>query len=1311
MKWSKDGDWLQQGDRVEVVVSAVSGVSELKISSAIAEDSGVYRAEASNVHGTVQSIAVVKVTKSEQGTSEHRETSVLDSTAVTEIAKEVSQQNTEESLVTEDKFVVREEKEKTEKEKEQTAKTHKMVCEVATERVEIFTDSRPPHQQTALTEIDTLGEASVTESDEIKVSKVTQMQQENTSEESAKELPASEEKVESPITDVTPQFLEITDQETVATVSDHQMLEVTATSTVTEMKAFCHDVVEQQDDGRIKLEEKIRENLVSKFIVAENMQGEKTTSYQPEDIPETSQTVEQVTGGETDVKFGTEDLPLFEEIAVFKGDVIADSSETVESATVLTEQTEVASSAEAVSKTSEAAGVKTVISKEIVTKKTRKSKDRQKKTDSKTVDITHSAEELEEVVSAVVTRENETDIKVDKSRVEGDKKDSESITVAEDTARKNVTEEVAEAEVEVIDVEYSEEEFEEPMPMITIKPLPTTIQEGEVLRLVCKVAKEPEVEISWSKDGRRLETGDARIRIVKDKAGGTYLLEIVETTTEDGGEYTLSAESEGGIVSCTVSVNVTAKVQPEGPSSTVSEETTLSTAVSERTEPDATTEESFVREKVQLMQSPVDTCYMAEPEQQTEIVVVADRPAVAEVVEVTSADDEITTAIEELVDSAETVESAVVCTAEAEIASSAEAFDDTSKAEILSDTSKAAGAKTVVSKETVTKKKKKSKDKQEKSESEAVGVIQSAEEVEEKVSEEVTTEDTSEIKVVESRMDEERKITESIGVIEDVVTKNVTEEVAETGVEVIDVEYSEEEFEGTMPVITMKPLPTTIQEGEVLRLVCKVAEEPEVEVSWSKDGRILETGDARIRTVEDKAGGTYLLEIVEMTTEDGGEYTLSAESEGGIVSCTVSVNVTANVQPEGPSSAASGETTLSTAVLERTEPDAEKPEPVQPVVSMHDTEETEQRAENIAVVDRPSVAIEPEIVEVKSADHEIAVTRDELVDSTERLESALVHTADSEVASFAAAVSDMSTAVGVEAVVSKETVTRKNKKSKDKHVESDSESVKVIQSVDETEENVAKEVAREDGSEVKVEESRVEEDKTVTESVTVVEYARMQNVAEEVAEAEVEQFDVECSEEEFEGPLPVIEVKPLPTTVNPGDTVRLVCKVADEPAAEIYWSKNSQRLEVAPDYRKVNMGVDVGTGMQFLEIAEASLDDVGEYSVTAESEGGIVTCTVSVDVVSKPDVMSVPKETPVPPFNVLEDVEQLKSPEQVSLAVDSEVSESSELLGKAQTGEVVVVDGEELQKATKAAPVFVFVPQPLCAEEGSAVRLQCRVEG
>ena len=984
MKWSKDGDWLQQGDRVEVVVSAVSGVSELKISSAIAEDSGVYRAEASNVHGTVQSIAVVKVTKSEQGTSEHRETSVLDSTAVTEIAKEVSQQNTEESLVTEDKFVVREEKEKTEKEKEQTAKTHEMVCEVATERVEIFTDSRPPHQQTALTEIDTLGEASVTESDEIKVSKVTQMQQENTSKESAKELPASEEKVESPITDVTPQFLEITDQETVATVSDHQMLEVTATSKVTEMKAFCHDVVEQQDDGRIKLEEKIRENLVSKFIVAENMQGEKTTSYQPEDIPETSQTVEQVTGGETDVKFGTEDLPLFEEIAVFKGDVIADSSETVESATVLTAQTEVASSAEAVSKTSEAAGVKTVISKEIVTKKTRKSKDKQKKTDSKTVDITHSAEELEEVVSAVVTRENETDIKVDKSRVEGDKKDSESITVAEDTARKNVTEEVAEAEVEVIDVEYSEEEFEEPMPMITIKPLPTTIQEGEVLRLVCKVAKEPEVEISWSKDGRRLETGDARIRIVKDKAGGTYLLEIVEMTTEDGGEYTLSAESEGGIVSCTVSINVTAKVQPEGPSSAASGETTLSTAVLERTEPDADTE------------------------------------------------------------------------------------------------------------------------------------------------------------------------------------------------------------------------------------------------------------------------GTLILE---------------------------------------------------------------KPEPVQPVVSMHDTEETEQRAENIAVVDRPSVAIEPEIVEVKSADHEIAVTRDELVDSTERLESALVHTADSEVALFAVAVSDMSTAVGVEAVVSKETVTRKNKKSKDKHVESDSESVKVIQSVDETEENVAKEVAREDGSEVKVEESRVEEDKTVTESVTVVEDARMQNVAEEAAEAEVEQFDVECSEEDFEGPLPVIEVKPLPTIVNPGDTVRLVCKVADEPAAEIYWSKNSQRLEVAPDYRKVNMGVDVGTGMQFLEIAEASLDDVGEYSVTAESEGGIVTCTVSVDVVSKPDVMSVPKETPVPPVNVLEDVEQLKSPEQVSLAVDSEVSESSELLGKAETGEVVVVDGEELQKATEAAPVFVSVPQPLCAEEGSAVRLQCRVEG
>jgi len=134
--------------------------------------------------------------------------------------------------------------------------------------------------------------------------------------------------------------------------------------------------------------------------------------------------------------------------------------------------------------------------------------------------------------------------------------------------------------------------------------------------------------------------------------------------------------------------------------------------------------------------------------------------------------------------------------------------------------------------------------------------------------------------------------------------------------------------------------------------------------------------------------------------------------------------------------------------------------------------------------------------------------------------------------------------------------------------------------------------------------------------------------------------------------------------------------------------------------------VDAKTGMHFLEITEASLDDVGEYTLTAESEGGIVRCTVSVDVVSELEDSSALRKTSQP-FAVAESVEQVTPLEQV----DSEVPKSSKPTGTAETGEMVVIDGNELPRATEAAPVFVSTPQPVNVDEGSPVRLQCQVEG
>jgi len=310
LKWSKDGDWLQQGDRVQVLDNAVSCTSELKISRARVEDSGVYSAEASNVHGAVQTTAVVKVTKSVQETSEHhRETSVVES-AATEIVEEIRERDTEEILRAKDKVVVREEtEEKTET--EEIEESHKEVYEVATERVEILTSSRPSHQRASLTEIDKVGEtqdvvlssvkttgaqAFLTDTAEVKMSEVTEVQQVDVSEEVAEVIPANEEKVQSPVTDVIPQSLEIIDQETVATVSDDQMLEAIQT-TVTETSAFSYD------DVVIKLEDELREAVVSESLVGEDANKGKNATDQPEEIPEISRTADHVPGDETDVNF------------------------------------------------------------------------------------------------------------------------------------------------------------------------------------------------------------------------------------------------------------------------------------------------------------------------------------------------------------------------------------------------------------------------------------------------------------------------------------------------------------------------------------------------------------------------------------------------------------------------------------------------------------------------------------------------------------------------------------------------------------------------------------------------------------------------------------------------------------------------------------------------------------------------------------------------------------------------------------------------------------------------------------------------
>jgi len=174
--------------------------------------------------------------------------------------------------------------------------------------------------------------------------------------------------------------------------------------------------------------------------------------------------------------------------------------------------------------------------------------------------------------------------------------------------------------------------------------------------------------------------------------------------------------------------------------------------------------------------------------------------------------------------------------------------------------------------------------------------------------------------------------------------------------------------------------------------------------------------------------------------------------------------------------------------------------------------------------------------------------------------------------------------VDEQVVVSEESTTKKKKKSKTKTDKTSSETV---------EEAVSEKVVE------KVEEKQLEK------------------AQDEQASEQMEENVLELNEEEEEGPLPVIEVKPEPTTVKEGETIRLVCKVADEPPTEISWAKNGKKLKSKKKDKKFIMGVDEQTGVNFLEITEATVEDIGEYTMRAESDGGIVACTVSVSVVSQ----------------------------------------------------------------------------------------------
>ena len=74
-------------------------------------------------------------------------------------------------------------------------------------------------------------------------------------------------------------------------------------------------------------------------------------------------------------------------------------------------------------------------------------------------------------------------------------------------------------------------------------------------------AAEPEAEVTWSKDGKKLKKKkkDDRFSMKYDTASAQHVLEIKDATAEDHGKYDVTATNANGSVTHTINVNVTAE--------------------------------------------------------------------------------------------------------------------------------------------------------------------------------------------------------------------------------------------------------------------------------------------------------------------------------------------------------------------------------------------------------------------------------------------------------------------------------------------------------------------------------------------------------------------------------------------------------------------------------------------------------------------------------------------------------------------------------------------------------------------------------
>ena len=103
--------------------------------------------------------------------------------------------------------------------------------------------------------------------------------------------------------------------------------------------------------------------------------------------------------------------------------------------------------------------------------------------------------------------------------------------------------------------------------------------------------------------------------------------------------------------------------------------------------------------------------------------------------------------------------------------------------------------------------------------------------------------------------------------------------------------------EDTAPRITVKPSLEQQDNGNKLLFSCEIEASPKPEIKWFKENFLIVESDrikSRIEAKDDKAYKLYL-EIDNLTSDDSGQYKVTAKNRLGEVSASIALNFAGNI--------------------------------------------------------------------------------------------------------------------------------------------------------------------------------------------------------------------------------------------------------------------------------------------------------------------------------------------------------------------------------------------------------------------------------